>query len=727
VTVDLAVSATAQAGDTRARIVDALRRHLDALEGGSEGEGWPFGDPVRPSALAGVVQRTIGPEATVTRFSAALDGGPPSDCADLAIGPRELVWLGEATIFLGRGIAGRQGAAMSWGRDIRLKDLLMLAAEVDGGLEPQLVAPSRQDVRTQVAARIDAYTPEWTNRRRDDAGVALVLAYGTLAEAVNVRLNRAPRKLALEHLDLAGVRALQARPAQAILGIEVAARATAAVDLPAGSPFLVPGGPVPVVIETLSGCRALPGRLASVAVLADGWLVNDAPAELGAMAPFGPRPRVPAELWLGIESPVAPAALLSIAVELAPSPGRATFSAVATQPPAAPPTLRWEAMTSAGAAELPVEGDDTTGLSHSGVLTLGADTPSDWTARALPGRPDDPPLYWLRARLITNDFPRDRRLARVTLNGVTAVAARTIRDEVLEPLERSSTGRSHYRLSQIPVVPGSVEIEVADSAGDPFGEQQLGDTDSVWTEVDDLATRDAQDPVFLLDAATGVVTFGDGVHGGAVPDGYRNVVARVYMAGGGSSGLPAPGDTISPQQSVPASPARRSSRSRPAPTARRRRSSCCAGRPRSARAAEPSRPATTRRWRSPPRAPTSRGRTACRGPTRARAMGSCRASWASSSCPRPSPATVPRCPRRRSCAPSPTTSRARSASSARRSSRRRRATARSRSTPCSSHGPAATWAPPAAQHATRSTRGWIRCAAWTEPAGRSASRSAGTS
>jgi hypothetical protein len=79
-------------------IVDALRRYLDPLAGGSERDGWPFGGPVRPSALAGVVQKTIGPEATVTRLSVALDDGPPSDCSDLAIGPRELVWLGEATI-----------------------------------------------------------------------------------------------------------------------------------------------------------------------------------------------------------------------------------------------------------------------------------------------------------------------------------------------------------------------------------------------------------------------------------------------------------------------------------------------------------------------------------------------------------------------------------------------------------------------------------------------------
>ncbi|MEA2292446.1 MAG: hypothetical protein QOE86_85 [Solirubrobacteraceae bacterium] len=440
---------------------------------------------------------------------------------------------------------------MSWGRDIRVKDLLMVPAEVDGGLEPQLLAPTRQAVRARVADRIDDYTPEWTNRRPDDAGVALVRAYGTVAEAVNVRLNRAPRRLALEHLDIAGVRALQARPAQAMLAIEVAPRAGAAVDLPAGSAFLVPGGDVPVVIETLQTCQALPGALASVAVHTDGWVVNDRPGGLGGVAPFGTHPHVPAELWLGIDSPVAPDALLSVAFEFVSPPGRAAASAVATSVPAPPPTVRWEAMTRAGATELPVERDDTAGLGQSGVLTLRVDTPAPWVKRTLPGRTGDVPLYWLRARLVTNDYPDDRHLARVTLNGVTAMAARSLRGEVLLPLDRRASGRSRYRLAQVPVVPGSVLIDVADSSADPFGAEASDDLTSVWTEVDDLAGAGPEDRVFLLDAAAGTVTFGDGLHGRAVPSGYRNVVARVYATGGGTSGLPAPGARIGAQRSIP--------------------------------------------------------------------------------------------------------------------------------------------------------------------------------
>ena len=153
----------------------------------------------------------------------------------------------------------------------------------------------------------------------------------------------------LEQLDVAGVRALPARPAHAILGITVAPR-VAALDVPAGSAFEVPGGSQPVVLETLESCLALPGALASVAVLADGWVVADEPADLGGLAPFGPRPRVPAELWIGIASPVAPAGRLSIAVEFVAAAGRATFSAIATLAPVQAPTLRWEAMTSAGAS-----------------------------------------------------------------------------------------------------------------------------------------------------------------------------------------------------------------------------------------------------------------------------------------------------------------------------------------------------------------------------------------
>jgi hypothetical protein len=93
VTVWATVSQTARGQTVEARVTEALLRYLDPLEGGSDGRGWPFGAAVRPSALIGVVRTALGPESEVVSLAVALDDEAPTDCADLPIGARELVWL----------------------------------------------------------------------------------------------------------------------------------------------------------------------------------------------------------------------------------------------------------------------------------------------------------------------------------------------------------------------------------------------------------------------------------------------------------------------------------------------------------------------------------------------------------------------------------------------------------------------------------------------------------
>ncbi len=66
----------------------------------------------------------------------------------------------------------------------------------------------------------------------------------------------------------------------------------------------------------------------------------------------------------------------------------------------------------------------------------------------------------------------------------------------------------------------------------------------VWQQVDDFFASGPDDPNYMLDATTGVVTFGDGVHG-RIPgvnltSATDNIVAASYRYGGGSQGnLPA--------------------------------------------------------------------------------------------------------------------------------------------------------------------------------------------
>lgn len=110
-----------------------LRRFLDPLIGGDTGEGWPFGEPLRPSALLREAQRALENEGSVTEVSVKLLDSPPSDgeqknqdpchpsnviactatkedprqgksenCKDLPIGAHELVELREAAVNFSR-------------------------------------------------------------------------------------------------------------------------------------------------------------------------------------------------------------------------------------------------------------------------------------------------------------------------------------------------------------------------------------------------------------------------------------------------------------------------------------------------------------------------------------------------------------------------------------------------------------------------------------------------
>lgn len=438
---------------------------------------------------------------------------------------------------------------MSFGRDTPAPDLTMTAAPVSGGLEPRLFPATREKIRAAVASRRAAYVPEWTDSSAADAGVALVRAHGTLGATVTQRLNRMPRRLAFTQLELAGVRARPGTSAVALLGLTVSDRARAAIGVAAGTVLVTPAGTAGPALETEHGCTALPGSVAAVAVLAEGWLVLNAVDDLRALAPFGRARRPPSELWVGIDTAVEPTGVLSLAVRLASRPGRLAVARSALTSVAPAPALRWEAMTSAGPVELAVDRDSTQGLTRDGVIVVRADTGAAWIPRTLPGRDGDKPLVWIRARLTTGTFPPEPALRTVTLNGVAALARRTIRGEVAEPIDRRSSGRSRYRLSQVPVVPGSVVLDIADTASDPFGTE--ADVTTAWQEVETLASAASDSRVFTLDPATGILTFGDGLGGRAVPAGYRNVVARSYASGGGTAGLPAVGDELSPERSIP--------------------------------------------------------------------------------------------------------------------------------------------------------------------------------
>jgi hypothetical protein len=81
----------ADASGVRAALTVALSEYLDPLAGGDDRTGWPFGGPLRPTALLRVAQAAVGDDAELITVAVGLDGaGPAEGCADTELRAGEL-------------------------------------------------------------------------------------------------------------------------------------------------------------------------------------------------------------------------------------------------------------------------------------------------------------------------------------------------------------------------------------------------------------------------------------------------------------------------------------------------------------------------------------------------------------------------------------------------------------------------------------------------------------
>ncbi|MGW2326805.1 putative baseplate assembly protein [Streptomyces sp. NPDC001700] len=72
-------------------VTAALRRFLDPLAGGDDQDGWPFGQPLRPSALLRAAQRALGDLADIAAVAIGLDGADAAEtCDEVPLGAGEL-------------------------------------------------------------------------------------------------------------------------------------------------------------------------------------------------------------------------------------------------------------------------------------------------------------------------------------------------------------------------------------------------------------------------------------------------------------------------------------------------------------------------------------------------------------------------------------------------------------------------------------------------------------
>jgi hypothetical protein len=93
----------------REQIKQRLQHFLDPLTGGDEQQGWPFGEPLRPSVLLRESQRGLGEAGDVLSVSIKLldTDAAAEDCSDVRLGAHELVTLCAVHVQLRRSTASR--------------------------------------------------------------------------------------------------------------------------------------------------------------------------------------------------------------------------------------------------------------------------------------------------------------------------------------------------------------------------------------------------------------------------------------------------------------------------------------------------------------------------------------------------------------------------------------------------------------------------------------------
>jgi uncharacterized phage protein gp47/JayE len=256
---------------------------------------------------------------------------------------------------------------------------------------------------------------------------------------------------------------------------------------------------------------------------------------------------VPA-LYLGFDRAFDPA-LTTLYFEVLPPTAPEPASYGVAPPPFQPPHLAWEYWSGQAKAwtRLAVE-DGTQDLARSGLVQFNPATDEVAVERFGTTR------HWLRVSVIPPGatFSPIPQLGRIATNTVWASHAHTT---TLETLGGSSGARGQvFRLSQRPVLEGQ-QIEV----GEPEpptgvglarlqGEEGSGgvtrDGATCWVRwhaVADFWASGPRDRHYTFDAATGTVTFGDGVSGMIPPVAISNVRAALYRSRGGVAGNVAAG------------------------------------------------------------------------------------------------------------------------------------------------------------------------------------------
>jgi hypothetical protein len=446
---------------------------------------------------------------------------------------------------------------------------------------PILDDRSYQQLRDELVRRIPVYNPEWTDFNASDPGITLIELFAFLGENLLFRFNQIPDATRLAFLRLLGIPLNAAKPSEGLLtfstkvvaGELVPERSEAtAGDLSFETQAEVHALPLECLVgaklisappatreesdATTTAQRAL-GPLQDnerIAHYRAEWLPDPAAPRA---KPLDARYAVDGMIWMAVLEtrytydtatgrPSLDNRILNVG--FVPEQEVASMDEVdaclgSLSPPA--PSVLWQASTSGVRGQrktpeylkLDVIADSTRGLTQAGIVRL--QLPEDFATLGVPpniepelaGAGELPPViddeekalkvkFWIRASRL-----RDRPFGRVRWMGINAtevVQQRRANPEFLG----TGTGqpRQLAKLVFDNVIPKSLVLQVEEST-----------TWTTWREVSGFEASAPDDRHFMVDAESGVVTFGNGSHG-RPPQAGQRIRALEYRYGGGRIG-----------------------------------------------------------------------------------------------------------------------------------------------------------------------------------------------
>jgi predicted phage baseplate assembly protein len=374
------------------------------------------------------------------------------------------------------------------------------------------------DLVEEGRALIPLYSPDWSDHNIHDPGVTLIELFAWIAEMDVYQVNRVSDRHRRKFLQLVGVAPRPPRAARVPVSFAVKdnvarLRLPESLECEASDPF-----GVATRFRLVEAITVVPPQLHAVQRRhRDGFEDLTGRWQRGeALRVLGDDPSPGAALYLGFSEPLprdAVAKLYFVGTPPAPDQDQsgvsATHHSVRTVWEILADDGRWRPLDP---ARFEID-DGTRSLTRSGGVHVAA--PAQMALRALGAIRK--PLWYLRCRVASGTYDESPVVISIAMNTVPAEQAVPAGDLALTApgaprveTERlgAGTGRpnQHVTTSQAPIQEASFHLYTIEA-----GEWRE------WTRRADLDSSSRADNHYLLEATTGVVTFGDGDRGRVAP------------------------------------------------------------------------------------------------------------------------------------------------------------------------------------------------------------------